>query len=74
MILTLYKNCILNDNYNEVFDLTLKTVDGVESSVFTDYLKSLKNTVINLLYLREKMMPMSKEGISASCLRTKQRD
>lgn len=48
MILTLYKNCILNDNYNEVFDLTLRTVDGVESSVFTDYLKSLKNTVINL--------------------------
>lgn len=48
MILTLYKNCILNDNYNEVFDLTLRTVDGVESSVFTDYLKTLSNTVINL--------------------------
>ena len=48
MILTLYKNCILNDNYNEVFDLTLRKVDGVESSVFTDYLKSLSNTVINL--------------------------
>lgn len=48
MILTLYKNCILNDNYNEVFDLTLRKVDGVESSVFTDYLKTLSNMVINL--------------------------
>lgn len=52
MILTLYKNCILNDNYNEVFDLTKKTrvIDGVTESysVFTDYLKGLNNNVINL--------------------------
>lgn len=52
MILTLYKNCILNDNYNEVFDLTKKTrvIDGITESysVFTDYLKGLNKNVINL--------------------------
>lgn len=52
MILTLYKNCILNDNYNEVFDLTKKTrvIDGITESysVFTDYLKGLDKNIINL--------------------------
>lgn len=52
MILTLYKNCILNDNYNEVFDLTKKTrvIDGITESysVFTDYLKGLDKNTINL--------------------------
>lgn len=52
MILTLYKNCILNDNYNEVFDLTKKTrvIDGITESysVFTDYLKGLNKNVIDL--------------------------
>lgn len=52
MILTLYKNCILNDNYNEVFDLTKKTrvIDGITESysVFTDYLKGLDKTTINV--------------------------
>lgn len=44
------------------------------SDVLTISFPHMKNTVINLLYSREKMMPMSKESISASCLRTKQRD
>lgn len=52
MKITLYKNCILNDNYNEVFDLTKKTrvIDGVTESysVFTDYLKSLDSQSIEL--------------------------
>ena len=65
MKITLYKNCILTDNYHEVFDLTLKTVDGVESSVFTDYLKSLEKTEItleNMYYTRNMTFIFSFSG------------
>ena len=52
MKITLYKKCILNSNYNEVFDLTEheRTVNGITEnySVFTDYLKTLENVVIDL--------------------------
>ncbi len=65
MKITLYKNCILTDNYHEVFDLTLKTVDGVKSSVFTDYLKSLEKTEItleNMYYTRNMTFIFSFSG------------
>ena len=69
MKITLYKNCILNDNYNEVFDLTEKTVDGVKSSVFTDYLVSLDKTEIDLpntYYSRNMSFTLRIEGSDKS--------
>lgn len=65
MKITLYKNCILNDNYNEVFDLMERTVDGVKSSVFTDYLTSLDKTEIDLpntYYSRNMSFTLRIEG------------
>lgn len=52
MKVTLYKNCILNNEYNEVFDITKRkrTVNGVTENytVFSDYLAMLESTVIEL--------------------------
>ena len=44
--ITLYKNCILNKNYNEVFSLGHKLIDGEydEYSVFERYLLSLSGS------------------------------
>ena len=46
MILTLYRNCILNDKYYEVFDT--KKRGNNDKSAFVTYLESLDNTVIEV--------------------------
>lgn len=46
MILTLYKNCILNDKYYEVFDT--KKRGNNDKSAFETYLEGLDNTVIEV--------------------------
>ena len=69
MKITLYKNCILTDNYHEVLDLTKKTrvIDGITESysVFTDYLKALEKTEItleNMYYTRNMTFIFSFSG------------
>lgn len=46
MILTLYRNCILNDKYYEVFDT--KKRGNNDKSAFVTYLEGLDNTVIEV--------------------------
>lgn len=46
MILTLYKNCILNDKYYEVFDT--KKRGNNDKSAFVTYIEGLDNTVIEV--------------------------
>lgn len=46
MILTLYRNCILNDKYYEVFDTKVRGTNT--KSAFVTYLESLDNTVIEV--------------------------
>lgn len=46
MILTLYRNCILNDKYYEVFDTKIRGTNT--KSAFVTYLEGLDNTVIEV--------------------------
>lgn len=49
MIVTLYKNCILSNDYSEVFDVVPRTELGTSSSpksVFDTYLETLQKTIL----------------------------
>lgn len=54
MIVTLYKNCIVNNNYNEVFDVVPRTIGTTQNTtVFEQYLATLekRNVVIENAYI-----------------------